>query len=208
MGEGNQGGQAEVVVAADIGSRWLSYIADIVLFSVLAFVALLVLSVAHGPVVTVQRAGNLVDRVHVDPSRFTIDTLVITALSAAYFACSWCRWGATAGQRLSRIGVRPADRAFDPDARPSLGRATARWIGLGMPLWVAAGVTVGMLRWALWAFGWVWYGVLAVTSARSRSGQGVHDRMAGTVAVRTVRALEPAPPASSPTNLVPMPADA
>ena len=208
MDERNSGADAGVTVAADIGGRSLSYMADIVLFSVSAFVALLLLSFVHGPVVNVHRAGNLVDRVRVDAVRFAVDTLVVCALSAVYFAGSWRRWGATPGQRLSRIEVRPADRRFEPGARLGLGRAIARWLALGVPLWVAAGVSTGNLRWALWLAAWAWYAALVVTSARSPSGQGLHDRMAGTAAIRTVHVLEPGPPVAGPATIIPVPADA
>jgi hypothetical protein len=208
MGDRSTRADSDVVVAADIGGRTFCYFIDTLMFCVAAFVVLSVLSLVHGPVVSVRRAGNLVDRMNVDDVRFAMDTAIVSLLSGLYYAGSWWRRGATPGQRLCRIEVRPADRCDDAGARVPLARAVVRWLALGAPLWVAASVATGNLRWTLWFAAWAWYLLLAVTVARGTGLQGLHDRLSRTAAIRIVHPLEAVQPVAPPMNLVPVPADA
>jgi uncharacterized RDD family membrane protein YckC len=200
----------DVLVAADIGGRAISFLVDAVLVSVLAFIALGVLAVLHGPVVVVRWSGDLVDRLSVDRVRYLVDTAVVGFLSAVYFAGSWWRRGATVGQRLVGIRLHAAagDRADRRVGGPLSGRAAlVRWLALGVPLWLGAGVAGGNVRLALWLASWLWYVVVALTTVTGTPLQGVHDRLAGSVAVRSVRPLLPLPTTAA-TRLVAIGSDA
>ena len=176
------------LVAADAPGRAAGFAIDAVLLAIVSLVALTALSLAHGPVVEVRRTGDVIGTVRVDQGLLVLDTLAICALSALYFAGSWVRWGATIGQRGLGISLRPADSADGP---PGLrwGPAIVRWLALGAPIWVAAGLADGNTRWGLWSAGVLWYAVLGVSVSAGSSLTGIHDRLAGAVAVRWAESI-------------------
>lgn len=144
-----------------------------------------------------------------DPLLAPLTAVIGVVAAGAYFCLAWWRVGATPGQRLLGLRVcahaamaddapqvaadlmpNGAPDAFsrlaahdEPDAghgRLPLGRAVLRWLALGAPLWIAASTVAG---WAgiLCTLALVgWWGALLVSTARSATGAGVHDRISGT----------------------------
>lgn len=114
--------------------------------------------------------------------RMLVDVLIATAVSGGYFVGSWVKGGATLGQRLVRIRVRD----FGPDGTPTMSAAVVRWLALGVPFSIAAGVAAesAVATVVIWSAAVLWLLVILVTTARSRTGQGIHDRLAGTVVTK------------------------
>lgn len=181
---------------ADVPNRLVAYVLDAVLLSLVVFLAAAVLSVLVGPSVEFEPAADqLAGIVDVDTGRALLDTAAGALLSAAWFAGSWVLWGATPGQRLLRLRVRRA-----PDGgRVPAGRALVRWLLVGGPSVAAGLATAGpaLLAAAIWLLAAAWLLVLAVSVARSDRGQGLHDRAAGTDAVKLAGAAAPVPPGHS-----------
>ncbi|HUG47764.1 MAG TPA: RDD family protein [Candidatus Limnocylindria bacterium] len=177
----------QVVVYAGIPARIAAYFVDAVILSLLFFAVLAVLTLVIGPTVRfVSPLDVLRARVVVDPGRVVLDALVTTALSAAYFAFSWNRMGASPGQWL--LGLRLRDRR----GRIGLGvrDALIRWALLGPPLGLIAvivGTLAPLLRPSAIAVAAVWQLILLVTTTRNERKQGIHDRAAGSTVVTSSR---------------------
>ena len=174
-----------LVVPGDASARVVGFFIDSVIVSIGSLVLLTVLGLVHGTVIEVRTSGALADRVEIDAVRFSIDTGVVTLFAAAYFAGSWVRSGATIGQRSVGLRVLPAGEA----TRVSPIAATVRFLALGAPLWVIAGLVSGNARLAFWCLALIWYAVVLVSVTRGTSTTGIHDRIAGTIVVRHVTAF-------------------
>lgn len=183
-----------VLVGGDASSRVGGYVVDSAIVSAGSLVLLTVLAVIHGPVIEFERSGEFSDRVELDGLWFAIDTAAVTLFAGIYFAGSWVRSGATIGQRAVGLRVLPADASdgtngADGVATLTAGRAVARYLALGVPLWLAAGFTSGNVRLAFWCLGALWYAVLLVSVVKGSSTVGIHDRIARTMVVRRVTPL-------------------
>ena len=165
---------------ADVPNRAVAFVIDLVIVTAVIFAGAIVVSVAFGPVVRFH-PGARSHRVEVIESRAAIDAVLSIVVSAVYFAGSWVRWGATAGQRLLAMRVRPV--AGD---HRSARNAVLRWLVLVAPLSVigllgganAVAGTVALIA------GVVWYAIVVVTTARDGHKRGLHDRLAGSVVTK------------------------
>jgi uncharacterized RDD family membrane protein YckC len=165
---------------ASVTRRSLAWVIDVAVVIVLIFVAVSVLSAIAGPAVRVHpEAAALEDVVAADRGRVVRDALLATGLSAAYFVIPWALLGGSPGQLALRIRV----RAHDGGDRLSVGRALARWVLLFPPFATVSALTAGEPRLGalIWASAVVWYLVLLLTTARSDTNQGLHDRIAASV---------------------------
>jgi len=152
---------------AGVPDRVAALLADLVLLSVLAFAVAVVVSVVLGPAVN-----------------FDDDD---AAVGAVYFNASWVRAGRTPGQRLLGLDV----VAAAGEGRPSLAQAALRWLALVAPFSLAAvlgAASPALDGAALYAVVALWYLVLLVTTARSRTRRGLHDRVAGTAVAKSALA--------------------
>jgi uncharacterized RDD family membrane protein YckC len=168
---------------AGIARRSLAWLVDVVLVTLVIFVAVSAVGAVAGPTVGIHPdAATLEDVVAADLGRVVLDALLATALSAAYFVLPWVLLGASPGQLA--LGMRVRDRDGD-DGLP-VGRALARWILLFPPFATVAALTAGLpvLGALVWSAAVAWYLVLLVTAARSETRQGLHDRIAATVVRR------------------------
>ena len=174
---------------AGIARRSLAWLVDVVLVTVLIFVAVSLLGAVVGPTVGIHpEAATLEDVVAADLGRVVLDTVLATALSAAYFVLPWVLLGASPGQLL--LGMRVRDHAGG-GALP-VGRALVRWILLFPPFATVSALTAGLpvLGALVWSAAVAWYLVLLVTTARSETRQGLHDRIAATVVHRRAGAVD------------------
>lgn len=170
---------------ASITRRFLAWVIDVVVVTLLIFVGVSLMGAILGPAVRIHlEAATLEDVVKADLGRIALDALLATGLSAAYFVLSWALLDGSPGQLALRMRVR--DREGDT---LSMGRALARWILLFPPFAAASALTAGMPRLGvlIWASAVVWYLILLLTAARSEMKQGLHDRIAASV-VRMRRA--------------------
>ncbi len=176
-----------VVVAGDVAARVGGFAIDATIVSIGSLVLLGVLAFVHGPVVEVRGTTPLPDRVVIDDALFAVDTALVTLLAGLYFVVSWVRGGATPGQRAFGLSVLPLGVGETLNA----GRACIRFVALGSPFWVAAGLTSGRLRLLMWVCGLAWYAALATSVVIGSRTTGLHDRLARTMVIRRLRPLDP-----------------
>lgn len=174
---------------AGIARRSLAWLVDVVLVTLLIFVAVSLLGAVVGPTVGIDpEAATLEDVVAADLGRVVLDAVLATGLSAAFFVLPWTLLGGSPGQLL--LGMRVRDHAGG-GALP-VGRALARWILLFPPFATVSALTAGLpvLGALVWSAAVAWYLVLLVTTARSETRQGLHDRIAATVVRRRAGAVD------------------
>lgn len=174
---------------ASLPRRSLAWVLDVVLVTLLIFVAVSILDAVVGPTVTLHpEAATLEDVLQADLGRVVLDAVLATCVSAAYFVLPWTLLGASPGQLA--LGVRVRDRAGGRTV--PVGRALARWILLFPPFATVSALTAGQpaLGVLVWSAAAAWYLVLLLTTARSVSKQGLHDRIAATVVRRRAGAVD------------------
>lgn len=98
---------------------------------------------------------------------------ILVALRGAYLVYGWTALGRTPGQELAGLAVTDAATG----GRLSLRRSAVRWFVSELP-GVGLLLSIGIL---------VWYGAIALTTARSPSRRGLHDVAAGSMIVRRPR---------------------
>lgn len=173
---------------AGVPDRGAALLADLVVLSVFAFAVAVVVSVVLGPAVNFDGGAESVgDAVDTDRGIVVVDALLTAAVGAVYFIVSWVRAGRTPGQRLLGLDVVGAAG----EGRPSLAQAARRWVALIAPFSLAAvlgAASPALDGAALYTLVALWYLVLLVTTARSRTRRGLHDRLSGTVVAKTALA--------------------
>ena len=174
---------------ASLTRRFLAWVLDVVLVTLLIFVAVSLLGAVVGPTVRIHpEAATLEDVVAADLGRVVLDAVLATGLSAAYFVLPWALLGGSPGQLA--LGMRVRDRAGGGTI--PVERALARWILLFPPFATVSALTAGLpvLGALVWSAAVAWYLVLLVTTARSGTRQGLHDRIAATVVRRRAGAVD------------------
>jgi hypothetical protein len=165
---------------ASVSRRSLAWIVDVVAVTVLIFVGVGILDAVFGPTVrTHPEATALEDVMAADAGRVALNALLATGLSAGYFVVPWAFLGGSPAQLALRMRIRGRPNG---EALP-VGRALARWILLFPPFATISALTAGMpfLGAVVWGTAVVWYLVLLLTTARSDTKQGLHDRIARSV---------------------------
>jgi uncharacterized RDD family membrane protein YckC len=169
-------------VPASFMRRLVAFLLDGVVLLVAGFAVLTFTTVFIGPTVLLEPESAASPVSEVRAWRVVLNAVLLAALSGVYFVISWSRSGRTPGQRLFRLAVRGAP----PAVRISPRRAVLRWSLLGAPLGLAAALTVSvpLLFLGVLVVSFIWFAVLVVTTLLSRTGRGLHDRLAGTTVVR------------------------
>jgi RDD family len=165
---------------ASVSRRSLAWLVDVVMVTVLIFVGVGIVDAVFGPTVrTHPEAAALEDVMAADVGRVVLNALLATALSAGYFVVPWAFLGGSPAQLVLRMRVRGRPNG---ETLP-FGRALARWILLFPPFATISALTAGMplLGAVVWGTAVVWYFVLLLTTARSDTNQGLHDRIAHSV---------------------------
>ncbi len=98
---------------------------------------------------------------------------ILLVLRGLYLVYAWAAVGHTPGQQLMGLSVRDARTG----GQLSVGRAALRWFISELP-GVGLLLSVGILA---------WYGLIALSIARSPSRRGMHDVVAGSVVVSRPR---------------------
>jgi uncharacterized RDD family membrane protein YckC len=175
---------------AGVPDRLAALLVDAVVFSVLAFVVALAVSIVLGPAVDLDpSAESAGDAVRADRGVAVVDALLVGALGAVYFTASWRRSGRTPGQRLLALRV----AAARDGGRLTTRQALLRWALLVAPFSLAAvaGAAVPGLAPVALLLALLWYLALLISASVTGAGRGLHDRLAGT-AVGKVAAAWPA----------------
>lgn len=165
---------------ASISRRLLAWLVDVVVVTILIFAAVSLIGAILGPAVRIHlHAATLEDTLAADLGRVLLDAIVATGLSAAYFVIPWVLVGGSLAQLAlrMRVGAREGNETL------SVGRALVRWILLFPPFATVSALAAGVpgVGAAIWLSAVVWYAVLLLTTARSDTKQGVHDRVAASV---------------------------
>jgi hypothetical protein len=171
---------------ASVPRRSLAWILDVALVTVLIFVGVAVVDEVLGPTVRIHRdAAALEDVLAADTGRVVLNALLAAALSVGYFAVPWAVLGGSPAQLALRMRVRAST---DGEPLP-IGRALVRWILLFPPFATVSALTAGMrvVGAFVWGAALAWYVVLLLTTARSDSNQGLHDRIARSVVCKLPR---------------------
>ena len=170
--------------------RVLAFLVDGAVLAVLGFALLALASLLVGSTVRMELVGPAAPRVEVIGWRVLLNAVLLASLSAGYFVLSWTRALRSPGQALLRIGVEDADADADADADDftplPMTRALLRWALLGTPLGLAAAASVNapLVFLGVSVASLVWFAVLLITTLFSRSGRGLHDRVAGSIVAR------------------------
>ncbi len=166
--------------------RVTAYVLDGAVLAALGFALLGAASLLLGPTVRIELDGAEAPVIGLIVWRVLLNALLLAGLSAAYFVLSWTRVMRSPGQALLRIRVQHAGE----DALPlATRRALLRWALLGAPLGIiaAASVDAPIIFLIVSLTSAAWFAVLLITTLFSRSGRGLHDRLAGSVVVRSDR---------------------
>jgi hypothetical protein len=153
---------------------------DVLVFTVLVYVGVSVVDEVVGPAVRFRpEAALLIDVITVDKAAVMMLAAFATVLGASYFVIPWVLLGGSPVQVALRMRVR------GDNGRETLtvGRALVRWVLLFPPFATVSALTAGVagLGWFIWGSAPVWYLVLLVTAARSKTRQALHDRIARSV---------------------------
>jgi uncharacterized RDD family membrane protein YckC len=168
------------LVLADVPNRIMALAIDVIALSVAGFgLAWLFGGLVSQPGALDSPGGEL------DVAAFLVVLVLQSFISFAWFVGFWLLHGATPGMRL--LGLRVGDAS---DGRPLAKRqAIIRWLVLGVPALLASLVlyvpsTVAVV---VAAFGLGWLLLLLYTMAQNPVKQGLHDRSARSIVVRTRR---------------------
>jgi uncharacterized RDD family membrane protein YckC len=169
---------------ADVPNRLMGYVIDAVILAILSFVGAVIISVVFGPVVTFNLSAE--PHVSVNSGLAFANAGLGTAISALYFVVTWRRLGGSPGQRLLRMRVWAAPSGGSITLRQGI----VRWLFVGLPVGVEAMLSValsGQAETLLLSGLATWCIVLLVSTARDPMKRGFHDRIAGTVVIKSAR---------------------
>jgi hypothetical protein len=175
--------QPEGEPAASITRRSLAWIIDVLVVTVVVFLGVSAVDELVGPAVSFRlEAAELPNVVTVDKVVVVVEALVATALSVGYFVIPWVLWGGSPGQLVLRMRV----RGEAGGQGLTVGQWLMRWLLLFPPFATVSALTAGvpLLGWLVWGAALAWYLVLLVTAVRSKTNQGLHDRIVRSVVRR------------------------
>jgi uncharacterized RDD family membrane protein YckC len=164
----------------------VAYIIDIIILAVIGIVVGILVAAIAGPTVTFIDPNNPFGNYNVNTGAVILSTILSTVVNGIYFVGSWITWRATPGQRV--LGMQVGNET--DGATLTTNQAITRWILLGAPFGIASAL-VGLsgLQALIGLAAVIWIIVLLVTTAQSPTKQGLHDRYAHTVVVKSARAV-------------------
>ena len=171
---------------ADVPNRIIAYIVDLIVLAIVnVVVALVIGGLLGGIVTTTTGADGFESIVQLNLGALLVVSLVSLALSLAYFGYFWTAQRGTPGMKLLglQIGDERDGHSIDRD------QALVRWLILGIPsiLSTFASFVSDSLGFILSLVGLIWLVVLLYTIAQSPTKQGLHDRYARTIMVKSAR---------------------
>jgi uncharacterized RDD family membrane protein YckC len=168
--------------------RMVAFIVDVLILSGLLFGVAVISSALLGPAITFAPSGGLDYGVVSSGNQLLlVSTASSVVLSAGYFVVSWVGFYGTPGQHL--LGLRVWDQ--ERGGRITIGRGFVRWVLLGAPIWIASTTIPGQIGLAAAAGAVTWMAVLLLSTARSFTRQGVHDRWAHSIVVKPQYGIPP-----------------
>jgi uncharacterized RDD family membrane protein YckC len=172
---------------ADVPNRVIAYIIDIIILGILGFVVALLLGGIFGGIVAPTEGAIGGGGGDLNLLAFLVVGLGHLAISLAYFGYSWTTLRGTPGMKLLglQIGDERDGRSID------WNQALVRWLVLGIPsiLSTVASYVSSGLGFLLSLVGLIWLIALLYSIAQSPTKQGLHDRYARTIMVKSGRRL-------------------
>jgi hypothetical protein len=171
---------------ADAPNRVIGFLVDTIILTILSLAGAVVISAAQGPVVTIDLAAD--PPVSVDRGLALANAAFGTVISAVYFIGTWRRLRGSPGHRALHMQI----GAEVDGSAVTYGQGVVRWLFIGLPLGVEASLTAllsGLADLLLLLALLAWYLLLLVSTARSPTKQGLHDRLAHTVVTKLARSV-------------------
>ena len=171
------------LVYADVPNRAIAYIIDAIILFVINLVIGIVLGAILGPTVSIDFNTG---QVATNWGGAVVSAIVSTLVTGLYFVYTWTSMRGSPGQRM--LGMQVGNAA--DGATISMDQAIRRWIFLGAPFGLASALAgVGVLGIIIGLAGLAYFIYLLVTTAQSPTKQGLHDRYANTVVVKSARSV-------------------
>ena len=176
------------LIYGDVLNRSIAYIIDAIVIAIITAILSAIVGAIFGPAVTVSlnsllNGGGLGD---VNWLVVIIDFAVGLAVSIAYFVYLWTAQRATLGMRVMSLQV-----GNETDgATLKRDQAIMRWALLFGPAALSQAFwPVPLIGFILGLASIVWFFVLLFTTWSSPTKQGIHDRSAHTMVVKSVRTI-------------------
>jgi uncharacterized RDD family membrane protein YckC len=168
---------------ADLPNRIIAYVIDVILLAVFGFILAIVLGGLFGGMVsapTLDSAGG-----DLNIAAFVVVSLTQLGVSFAYFGYFWTASRGTPGMKL--LGLQIGDQSDGHSI--DWNQAFIRWLILGIPsiLSTFASFVSSGLSLVLTVIGLAWLIILLYSIAQSPTKQGIHDRYARTILVKSGR---------------------
>jgi uncharacterized RDD family membrane protein YckC len=175
------------LVYGDVLNRSIAYIIDAILIAIVSGILQVIIGAIFGPAVSLNlNADSLGDLTSVNYLTILLGAAVGIAVSFAYFVWFWTSQRATIGMKVLSLQVGNESNG----ATLVMNQAVVRWAALFGPaalsqaFWPAPviGAILGLVS-------FIWFLVLLYTTWSSPTKQGLHDKYAHTMVVKTVRTV-------------------
>ena len=175
------------LVYGDVLNRSIAYIIDAILIGIASAIVQMVIGAIFGPAISVNlNASSLGDLTSVNYLTILLGAAVGIAISFAYFIWFWTAQRATIGMRVLSLQVGNETNG----ATLSMNQAVIRWAALFGPAALSQAFwPAPFIGWLLGLVSFVWFLVLLYTTWASPTKQGLHDKYAHTMVVKTVRTV-------------------
>jgi uncharacterized RDD family membrane protein YckC len=174
------------LIYGDVLNRSIAYIIDAIIIGIITAILSAVVGAIFGPVISFDSLNSLFNGGNVNWLVVILDFAIGLAVSVAYFVYLWTSQRATLGMRVMSLQVGNETNGA------TLGRdqALMRWALLFGPAALSQAFwPVPLLGMILGLASFVWFLVLLFTTWSSPTKQGIHDRTAHTMVVKSVRTV-------------------
>lgn len=166
----------EIWVTAPFGRRLAAWLVDMTLLVIVALVVAAALGLTQTKEVPLsEQEGSIVTTVSYVPTQWYY--ALIALASALYAIPLWRLNRATLAQHL--MDLRVVD--VEPPKALSWRQAALRWLILFGWVFPGIGSGYGAVTWFFTLPFWAWFVILIATAWRDLRGQGIHDRLAGSL---------------------------
>ena len=174
------------LIYGDVLNRSIAYIIDAIIIGIITAILSAVVGAIFGPVISFDSLNSLLSGGNVNWLVVIIDFAVGLAVSIAYFVYLWTAQRATLGMRVMSLQV-----GNETDgATLKRDQAIMRWALLFGPAALSQAFwPVPLIGFILGLASIVWFFVLLFTTWSSPTKQGIHDRSAHTMVVKSVRTV-------------------
>jgi uncharacterized RDD family membrane protein YckC len=174
------------LIYGDVLNRSIAYIIDAIIIGIITAILSAVVGAIFGPVISYDSLNSLLSGGAVNWLVVIIDFAVGLAVSVAYFVYLWTAQRATLGMRVMSLQVGNETNG----ATLTRDQALLRWALLFGPAALSQAFwPVPLIGILLGLASFVWFLVLLFTTWSSPTKQGIHDKTAHTMVVKSVRTV-------------------